>query len=101
MKKFKVKVIRTDEYDITIDPNIWSEKELKNWSSVFYPTEDLSELAKHLACAMMIEGSGEFLEGFGHIKRVGCENITKKTCPGIEVDIIEENNDYEIEIEAK
>jgi hypothetical protein len=87
MKKFRVIITRTDEYDISIDPTIWNDEELKNWSSVFYPTENLEELASHLSRAIMLEGSESELEGFGYIKRTGYLNPNKNLCPGIEVDI--------------
>lgn len=115
MAKFSITVIRTDEYEIEIDENIWTPEYINDWSKSFYPAEDAEDIAKHLAAAIMNEGSGNgFMEGFGVVKTLynngnekrQWETITKPIAAedytkGVSVKIITENDDYEYEIEQK
>jgi len=99
MKTFNLEVRRTDEYQIKIDENVWTEDKLKDWSSIFFKVEDTDELAEIIAKAIMREGSDSFIEGFGYFKIVDENGKTvsryideSKYCPGIEIHIIEEDD---------
>lgn len=65
MKKFKVKVIREEEYEIEIDESVWTQEQLKAFSKVMYQAEDLQELAGMIAEMYFNQGEGSWLEGFG------------------------------------
>lgn len=65
MKKFKCTVTREYEYEIEFDENVWTDEELKEWSSVFTDVDNLQELAELLAEYKTKYDSGEFIEGFG------------------------------------
>ena len=109
MKKYKIEVTRTDEYIITVDEKIWNEQELKNWSSVFTEAEDTEELACTLALATAMQGSLEFIEGFGRVKTIenGCIRShfegfkvipEDKYTEGITLEIISEGEQRETEV---
>lgn len=118
IKKYKVEVIRTDEYEIEIDDSIWTDEQIEQWSLMFYKTNDDSrqeDFVKHLAEAITTNGLRYGMEGFGFVKqkykndkeddfliqhnnlgeRIREENFT----PGILVNIISYNDGYDTEIE--
>lgn len=65
MRKFKVKVVREEEYEIEIDESVWTQEQLKAFSKVMYQAEDLQELAEIIAEMYFKQGEGSWLEGFG------------------------------------
>ena len=113
MQKFKVEVVRTDEFEIEIDETVWDEAALEDWSSVFWKVESVQELSQSIAEAISREGSDKlFIEGFGNMKvlyRDGSEKTKYKKedgewkkdtdyTKGITVRIITEDDDYETSI---
>ncbi|MCT4636218.1 MAG: hypothetical protein N4A72_00785 [Bacteroidales bacterium] len=109
MKKYKIEVTRTDEYEITIDENIWNEEELKKWSSVFSEVEAPEDLACTLALDTAIQGSLEFIEGFGRVKTLSDGSVRphfegfkevpeEKYTEGITLEIISEGEQRETEV---
>lgn len=116
MKKIKVKATRIDEYEISIDPEVWDDQALADWSSVFHKIETVEELAESLAFAVLRFGSGSFMEGFGHVRtlmRSGYDvdqykrgkdgEILKLAeedyCKGILVQLVDEDEEHEFEVE--
>lgn len=114
MKKYKVNAIRTDEYEIEIDENIWTEEALEAWNSVFGGCDNLEELAKHLSFSLLRFGYERFLEGFGYVYTVNKKGeklsqyerdndgnwiIVSDFANGIKVKIIREDDDYDFEID--
>lgn len=116
MKKFNVTVTRVDEYEIEVDENIWNEKELKEWEKSFFPVNDQKDLAKILAGSVMKLGSDHgFIEGFGYVRmkrksgdlmshfrsgKKGIEQVPDDEYDkGLSVRIIDEDDDYEYDIE--
>lgn len=113
MKKFKIEVIRTDEFEVEIDETVWDKEALKDWSSVFWTVESAEELAHSVAEAVSRNGSqSNFIEGFGNIKtlyRDGAEKTKYRKdengewvkdndyANGITIRIISEDDDYETE----
>lgn len=71
MKGFKVLV--TSEVYVSIDETKWSDENLKSWAEVFYPFEDLSEHAKHIAQLAVrgLASDDQFVEGYGELKDSG------------------------------
>ena len=75
MKKFKVTVIRTSEYEIEIDEKLWNAEEQKKWEKVFYELpyyndenpdiEAAAGFAEALARESCHQGIHSFIEGFG------------------------------------
>lgn len=65
MKKYKCEVIKTYEYEIEINENVWTAENLKKWSQVFSDVDNLEELAGILAEYKTWHKNGEFIEGFG------------------------------------
>ena len=113
MKKYNVQAIRTDEYEIEIDENIWTAEALEKWSNVFCDCDDLEELAKHLSGMLLSLGYERFLEGFGYVYTENedgmqlsqfCRDdngeIVKVTdfAKGIKVKVISMDDDYDYEI---
>lgn len=114
MRKFKVIVTRTDEYNIEIDESIWTPEEIKDWGKTFWGGETLKDVVAPLAIAWMNQGASNFKEGFGYVKQVdsvGTEESflyrsedgevgiipEEKYCLGIKVEVVSED-DYETQI---
>lgn len=112
IKSIKTEVTRVDSFEIKIDETIWNDEALKEWSNVFFPVENLEDLAKHLAQMVARLGTGEFYEGFGRIK-TSFKNLEKTQWvtneknewvvfreyqKGIEIVILSEDDDCEVEI---
>lgn len=117
LQKYKVEVVRTDEYEIEIDDAIYTDEFIEQWSESFYPTDEDSRqenFVEHLASAITRSGTAKGLEGFGSIKqKLHCmedgylltqySSAYKKVpeeqySPGIIVNIIGYDDDYETEI---
>lgn len=110
--KFKVTVTRIDEYEIEIDETVWTPSELKDWAKTFFPTESLAEFAKHLAGAVMSNGSANgFMEGFGYVKTYRSDGSVREQfgalkkveesqyTTGLSVTPISEDEDFDYEVE--
>lgn len=108
---FKTTAIRTDEYEIQIDENIWNAEALADYSKVFSPIDSIQELAEHLAFSLLRFGSDHgFIEGFGYVKmyrknnspikhfRSGGEVPETEYAKGISAKILSEDDDYDFEI---
>lgn len=65
MKKFRIKVVKEAEYEIEVDDNVWTEKELEDFRKVFYQLHSTQEVAETVAEMYFEQGQGCFLEGFG------------------------------------
>ena len=68
--KTLLEVTRIDEYEIEIDEQVWDKQALKDWGDVFWKMNDLEDLAKAVAIAVMRYGLGKYMEGFGRVKQV-------------------------------
>lgn len=68
MEEFKIEVIKTDEFLVQVDPEIWNEEARENWSKSFWDLENNEDVAKSLAEAVSRKGLDEFYEGFGYVK---------------------------------
>lgn len=68
MTKFRVTVSREDTYEIEIDESVWTEEERENFAQVFWPVEELEDVAKDIACRLPVHSPGEFMEGYGVIR---------------------------------
>ncbi len=68
MEKFRIEVVREDEYEVEIDETIWTPENLKEWSSVFWDVENTEEFAESVARAIIRQGIDQgFYEGFGNL----------------------------------
>lgn len=97
IKKINVQIIRTDDYTIEFDDEVFTEDFLKEWSSVFHEVENLEELAKAVAFQQMRFGNG-FKEGFGHVTIDGKKyypNEYENFAKGINIVINSEDNDFD------
>jgi hypothetical protein len=65
MKKIKCTVTKVYEYEVELDEKVWTEEELKNWSTCFCDVDDLQELAEQLSLRKTDYEDGQFIEGFG------------------------------------
>lgn len=116
IKKYRVEVVRTDEYEIEIDDAIYTDEVIEQWSEHFYDTDEDSrqeDFAKHLASSITSGGKANWLEGFGFIKQrhhsmvhtdhytqfsPGPKKVTEEQySPGVVVSIINYDDDYLIE----
>jgi len=68
MEVFKIEVIKTDEFLVKVDPEVWNEEARKEWSNIFWNVDSTEDVAKSLADAVSRNGLEEFYEGFGHVK---------------------------------
>nr|WP_315245107.1 hypothetical protein [uncultured Flavobacterium sp.] len=117
IKKYKVEVVRTDEYEIKIDDSIYTDEFIEQWSESFYQTEEGSrqeDFVKHLSESITKRGELNFLEGFGFVKQKyhsmeeddflvqyadNLKIVTEEEyAPGILVKIISHDVEYESEI---
>lgn len=114
MKKYKVNAIRTDEYEIEIDENIWTEEALEAWNRVFGGCDDLEDLIRYLSFSLLRFGYERFLEGFGYVYTINKKGeklsqyerdddgnwiIVSDFANGIKVKIITEDDDHDFEID--
>lgn len=89
MKKFKVEVTKTWDFEVEIDETVWTEENIQNWKKVFYNVDTLEEIVEILATMFAEQGEGQFLEGFGvpmidraipfpqMLTAEGCSNVSK------------------------
>lgn len=78
MAKFKVTVVRTDEYEIDIDESVWTKEEIKEWGKIFWGGTSLRDVASALGEAWMKQGAGFFKEGFGYVRELDSKGSPKK-----------------------
>lgn len=112
MKKVRVEIKRVDLYTIIFNEEIWTKEEIKKWSKSFFKAETVEDLAKALTYSIMQNGSDYcFHEGFGYVavfkngEQIKHYNGTKKILakqytPGIIVRILDENEDFEYDVEV-
>lgn len=102
MKKFKVKVVRTDEYIIEIDDTILNEQWMDDFRHVFFRFHEYDEHAEQIAMMRARFGEG-FIEGYGNILVNGKKSwhITdeNQVNQAINIKIISEDDEREIEVE--
>ena len=77
MKKFKVTVTRTIEYEVEVDENLWGVEQRENFQNTFWDLDPTSyagnneneEAAAEFALALAQQssrlGCNQFIEGFG------------------------------------
>ena len=64
MKRFKCTTIRTDEYIIEFDEDIFNDEWIKNFKRCFYGFDSLEEYAEHIA-QFRARFERSFIEGYG------------------------------------
>ena len=116
METFKVVAKREDNYVISIDPEQWNEEYLANWSSVFHKVYEVKDIVENLSFQILRFGSTGHYEGYGYVKTFASDGreliqtmrgddgslvvVTERDyCKGISVTIIDEDEEYEFEIE--
>ena len=105
-RKFKVSVIRYDDYEIELDDEVLTEDWMKEWRQQFYSFTNLRDHAEHLA-QLQARFGDSFLEGYGHVRRDGEYIWPGNTeghkddlhADGINIKIINEDNCTEIDTE--
>lgn len=101
IRKFNCVVERRDEYIIEIDDSIINEEWMKDFSEYMYKFHELKEHAEHLAQIQARFGDTmSFIEGYGNVKRDGgySYDVNDLKCDGINIVIMDEDNDCEIEV---
>lgn len=100
MKIFDTETIQTTEFRIEIDESVWTEQRLKEWGEVFYSVTSLEHFAEIISESVVLEGIGQFAEGFGKIKTVypdgdlyWNQNKDDKFCDGILIHVIYTEDD--------
>lgn len=118
IRKFKVTVRREDEYIVEIDDAIYNEEWFEDFRKVFYPFTELEEIAGHLAqyqARFGQENDHRFIEGFGAVTRDGKmpysyedydgkgkqkpESKLEKPAKGLNIVIVDEENEIETDVE--
>lgn len=115
MKKFTVVVTRTDEYEIEVDETIYNDAWRADFKKSFWPISSPRDIARNLASYQARFGSSEsFIEGYGYVTRDGKlpysrsdfdkkgellpEDKRRKAAPGLNIIIIDEDNDITVDI---
>lgn len=108
MKKYKVKVTREDEYEIEFDEKFFNREFLDHFKEYFYDFDDLEEHAEHIAQFRARFGE-QHIEGYGlpmvngklpFIAKI-CEDELKSVNHGLNINIIREDDPWEMEIEVE
>lgn len=74
MRKFKVTVITTKEFEIEIDDEKITEEELDGFEAAFYPLDEEDDRIKSMAgdyCRLRAELGRQFIEGYGYVLEKG------------------------------
>lgn len=106
MKKFKVTVIREDEYEIEFDEEIFNKKFIEDFKEVFYNFDSLEEHAEHIALHRARFGQ-KFIEGYGIPFVSGRKPLIygdkeeKQVAYGLNINIISEDDFDYMDIEVK
>ncbi len=107
MAKFKCTVTRVDEYEIDIDENKINEEWMEHFRSYMYHSfTEYKDHAEHLAQLRARFGES-FYEGYGYVSVNGHRPLAvmlselneKSYEPGINIKVIDEDNDIEVECE--
>ena len=75
MPKYKVKVTRTDEYEIEIDASVWTKEAIEAWGNTFSGGNSLGHVVCALGKAWMRQDSGFHKEGFGYVRELDSNGI--------------------------
>lgn len=68
MREIALRVEVDEKIEVLVDENFWTEKEIEEWSDVFYDADSVEDIAKHVLEGVIGCGRSSFIEGFGHIK---------------------------------
>jgi hypothetical protein len=114
LQTLKIEAVRNDEYRIYIDPDVWTNEAIKEWSNHFFEASGINDIARHLAFSILRFGVEDFIEGFGYVREVDKDGTTKqhfytvngrldiipddKYCKGISVWLVSCDDEYEIDI---
>ena len=113
MSKFKIKIIRTDEYEVECN---WTQEQIDAYREVEHDVFTQEDVARSLALLRMRIGFGGFIEGFGHVREYDETDRLKLqfihddqgeliTVPdeaytlGLSIKAIDEDENFEIEAE--
>ena len=70
MKKFKITVTRTVDYEVEVDETVYTDEARKGWEGTFWAL-DPEDNAEAFACALAEQsirlGVNEFIEGFSRV----------------------------------
>lgn len=70
MRKFKVTVTRTVEYEVEVDETVYTDEARKEWERTFWTLEQ-EDNAEAFACALAEQsvrlGVNDFIEGFARV----------------------------------
>lgn len=108
MKKYKVKVIREDEYEVEFDESVFDEEFIDDFKEYFYDLDTLEEHAEHIAQFRARFGE-RFIEGYGSPKVDGelpiiaaqFEKELKHVNFGLNINVISEDDFDRMEIEVE
>lgn len=105
MKKFKVEVTKTWNFEVEIDEDVWSKENIEDWKKTFYDVVGLEEIIEIFSTMFAEQGEGSFLEGFG-IPMINNEVpfpqcLTAKGCSEVSKDISVNSLSEDIEADVK
>ena len=108
MAKFKVKVIREDEYEVEFDEKEFDNEFMEHFKNYFYDFDTLKEHAEHIAQFRARFGE-RFIEGYGLPKVNGerpfmaqiNEDVEKQVNYGLNINIISEDDFDRMDIEVE
>lgn len=74
MRKFKVTVVITKEFEVEIDETKMTEEELDEFERDFYPLDEEDDRIKSMAgdyCRLRAELGPRFIDGYGYVLEKG------------------------------
>lgn len=105
MRKFRVTVTTTKEFEIEIDDEKITEEELDGFESTFYPLDEEDDRIKSMAgdyCRLRAQFGQCFIEGYGHVLEKGKVPLSAKISnekPNDAINILDYYDDDYIEVD--
>lgn len=105
MRKFRVVVTTTKEFEIELDDEKITDEKLDGFESVFYPLDEEDDRIKSMAadyCRLRAEFGQCFIEGYGYVLEKGRVPLSAKISnekPNDTINILDYYSDENIEVD--
>lgn len=105
MRKFKVVVTTTKEFEIELDDAKITEEELDGFESAFYPLDEEDDRIKSMAgdyCRLRAKYGQGFIEGYGHVLEKGRIPFSAKIAneePNDAINIVDYDDYEDVEVD--
>ena len=105
MRKFKVVVTTTKEFEIELDDAKITEEELDGFESAFYPLDEEDDRIKSMAgdyCRLRTKYGQGFIEGYGYVLEKGRIPFSAKIAneePNDAINIVDYDDYEDVEVD--